>query len=122
MLNKKGFLGFLASSLIVKILIVTILAILVIPILMLVSPIIRWVMIVIIVFFIYDIVSKAFGNNILTFLFTGVLLYFLVYKYLYLTTMAVIFYFILSIGLMSVFVWGTKSVFGNKQLFGKKRK
>lgn len=114
-MKDKGFINFWGMSLVVKILIVIAIAVLLLPLLMTFFPVVRWVMIIIIVFFIYDIVSKAFGNNILTFLFTGVLLYFLIYKYLYVTTVAVIFYFMLSIGIMSVFVWGTKSVFGGKK-------
>jgi hypothetical protein len=112
---KRGFFGFWSASLVVKILIVIALALLVMPALMALFPVVRYVMIIIIVFFIYDIVSKAFGNNVLTYLFTGVLLYFLIYKYLYVTTIAVIFYFMLSIGIMSMFVWGTKSLFGHKK-------
>lgn len=111
----KGFFNFWSASLVIKILIVIAIALLILPILMTFFPVVRYVMIIIIVFFIYDIVSKAFGNNILTYLFTGVLLYFLIYKYLYITTVAVIFYFMLSIGIMSVFVWGTKSIFGSKK-------
>ncbi len=113
---KKGFIGiFGRMSLILKIFVITAMALLLIPILMTFLPVVRYVMILIIVFFIYDIVSKAFGNNILTYLFTGVLLYFLIFKYLYVSTIAVIFYFILSVGLMSMFVWGTKSVFGGRK-------
>ncbi len=114
-MNKKAFINFFGMSLVLKILVVMAIALLILPIMMRFFPVVRYVMIIIIVFFIYDIVSKAFGNNILTYLFTGVLLYFLIVRYLYFTTVAVIFYFMLSIGVMSVFVWGTKSVFGGKK-------
>ena len=107
--NKKAFLFslFKTQSLILKIIIITLLVILIVPLLMYAFPIAKYVMIAIIIFFIFDIVVRSFGNSVLTYLVTLVLLYFLVYKYLYLTTGALIFYFFLSAGVMSIFVWGT---------------
>jgi hypothetical protein len=107
--NKKAFLfGFLRTqSLIIKIILITIAVILIVPLLMYSFPIAKYVMIIIIIFFIFDIVVRSFGNNVLSYLVTAVLLYFLVYKYLFLTTSVLIFYFFLSAGIMSVFVWGT---------------
>jgi hypothetical protein len=110
--EKGGLFGmFNGMSLILKIIIVVVIAVLIIPGLMTVSPIVKYVMMAFLVFFLYEFVAKALGsNNILTFIVTGVLAYFVIYKYLYLSTSLMMMYVFLMFGLMSVFVWGTSSL------------
>jgi hypothetical protein len=95
------------SSLTLKILIITVLSLLIVPSLMYVFPIVKYVMIAIIIFFIYELVAKSFGNTLISFLFTGLICYFFVYRYLFLSSVLIVFYFFLGAGIMSVIVWGT---------------
>ncbi len=110
MLNKeKGFFG--AVPLIAKILIVSVVAILIVPGAMAIFPWVRYIIMGIIIFFIYENASQAFGEkHILTFIVTGIFAYFLVYKYLYLTSAIMMAYLFLGFGLVSVFFWGTSTI------------
>ena len=62
------------------------------------SPIIKYVIMAILVFFIYENVSKALGKGVLTIIITGVLAYFIIYKYLYLSASMMMFYIFLMFG------------------------
>lgn len=107
--SNKGFLG--ALPLIVKILIVSVVVIAIVPSAMAFFPWVRYIIMGLIVFFIYENVAQAFGEkHILTLIITGVLTYFLVYKYLYLTSTIMMAYLFLGFGLVSVFFWGTSTV------------
>ncbi|MCK9292661.1 MAG: hypothetical protein WCY27_00520 [archaeon] len=109
--QRGGIFGvFKGVPLIAKILIVTVLAVLVVPGAMIAFPIVKYVIMAILVFFIYENTSQAIGNNVLTFIITGVLSYFLIYKYLYLTASLMMFYLFLGFGLVSVFFWGTSTL------------
>jgi len=113
MLNdQKGFIGALgAMPLLLKILIVSVVAIMIVPTAMAIFPWVRYVIMGIIVFFIYENVAQAFGEkNILTFIVTGIIGYFLVFKYLYLASAVMMAYIFLGFGLVSVFFWGTSTL------------
>jgi len=101
------FSGF---PLILKILIVILIAVLVVPGAMALSPIVKYVIMAILVFFIYENVAKALGKGVLTIIITGVLAYFIIYKYLYLSASLMMFYIFLMFGVTSVFVWGTSTL------------
>jgi len=101
------FSGF---PLILKILIVILIAVLVVPGAMALSPIVKYVIMAILVFFIYENVAKALGKGVLTIILTGVLAYFIIYKYLYLSASLMMFYIFLMFGVTSVFVWGTSTL------------
>lgn len=117
-MNNRGFLG--AIPLIVKILLISVVAILIVPGAMALFPIVRYVIMGLIVFFIYENASQAFGEkNILTFIVTGILAYFLVYKYLYLSSAIMMAYLFLGFGVMSVFFWGTSTI--SRQRAAKRR-
>jgi chromate transport protein ChrA len=106
--NNKGLFGFFKpQSLVIKIILVIILSVIIVPSLMAIFPIVKYVMIAVICFFIFEIVQRSFGKNILTYLVTALILYFVVFKYLFLTTTLIIFYFFLATGVLSVFIWGT---------------
>jgi hypothetical protein len=110
MLNNKGGV-FGAVPLLVKILIVSVVAILIVPGFMVIFPWVKYIIMALIVFFIYENASQAFGEkNILTFIVTGILAYFLVYKYLFLTSAIMMGYLFLGFGLVSVFFWGTSTI------------
>lgn len=106
-----GFLDFIpflkGASLIWKILIVILLVVLIIPILTYAFPILKYILMIIIGFVIFGMVAEAFGNNIITFIVVGILLYFLLIKYFYLSTSLFLLYFFLTYGFMSVIIWGT---------------
>jgi hypothetical protein len=70
-------------------------------------PIVKYIIMAIIGFVIYGMVAEAFGNNVLTFIVVGILLYFILFKYFYISTAAFLLYFFLVYGFMSVFIWGT---------------
>jgi len=112
MMGQRGgiFSVFKGVPLLAKILIVTVLAVLIVPGAMIAFPIVKYVIMAILVFFIYENTSQAIGNNVLTFIITGVLSYFLIYKYLYLTASLMMFYLFLGFGLVSVFFWGTSTL------------
>ncbi len=117
--NQKGFIG--ALPLIVKILIISVIAVLIVPGAMAMFPLVRYVIMGLIIFFIYENTAQAFGEkHILTFIVTGVIAYFLVYKYLYLTSAIMMAYLFLGFGLVSVFFWGTSTI--SRQAAAKKRK
>jgi hypothetical protein len=110
MLNEKGNL-FGAIPLLMKILIVSVFAILIVPGAMAIFPWVKYIIMGLIIFFIYENAAQAFGEkNILTFIVTGILAYFLVYKYLYLTSAIMMAYLFLGFGLVSVFFWGTSTL------------
>lgn len=119
MLDKqRGFIG--AMPLLLKILIVSVVAILIVPAAMAVFPWVRYVIMGIIVFFIYENASQAFGEkNILTFIVTGIIAYFLVFKYLYVASAIMMAYIFLGFGLVSVFFWGTSTI--SRKAAAKKR-
>jgi glycogen synthase len=107
--NNKGFIG--ALPLIVKILVISVVAILIVPGAMFIFPWVKYVIMGLIIFFIYENAAQAFGEkHILTFIVTGILAYFLVYKYLYLTSAIMMAYLFLGFGLVSVFFWGTSTI------------
>ena len=109
--EKGGGLGlFSAMPLITKIVIVIVIAVLIVPGAMALSPIVKYVIMAILVFFIYDNVAKALGKGVLTIILTGVLSYFIIYKYLYLSASMMMFYVFLMFGVTSVFVWGTSTL------------
>jgi hypothetical protein len=114
----KGFIGGL--PLIIKILLVSVVVILIVPGAMVIFPWVKYVIMAIIVFFIYENSAQAFGEkNILTFIVTGILAYFLVYKYLFLTSAIMMAYLFLGFGLVSVFFWGTSTI--SRKAAAKKR-
>lgn len=107
--SNKGFFG--GIPLIAKILVVSVIAILIVPGAMAIFPWVKYVIMGLIVFFIYENAAQAFGEkNILTFIVTGILAYFLVYKYLFLTSAIMMAYLFLGFGLVSVFFWGTSTL------------
>jgi len=111
-MNNKGFFNLIfpflrGRSLVWKILIIILLVILVIPITVYFFPIAKYVIMIIIGFIIFGMVGQAFGNNILTFIIVGILLYFLLVKYFYVTSAMFLIYFFLMYGFMSVIIWGT---------------
>jgi len=112
MLGEKGSVLALFKTvpMIAKIAIVTIIAVLIVPGAMAVFPIAKYVIMALLIFFIYELVLRALGKGILTFVVTGMLAYFIVYKYLYLSASLMMFYIFLGFGLVSVFFWGTSTL------------
>lgn len=112
--SSKGF-SFNNLGLIAKILFIFIAIILLVPLIIYYYPIAKYIIMVIIAFFIFEIVARALGNNILTYVVTGVLLYFIIYKYFYLSTSVFLLYLLLSVGFTSVVIWGTTNLWKEKK-------
>ncbi|MDD3178241.1 MAG: hypothetical protein PHR26_01850 [Candidatus ainarchaeum sp.] len=112
MFSEKGkMLSFLGPiPMIFKIIIVIIIGVLIIPGAMVAFPVVKYLMMGIIVFFIYETIVNSIGKGILAYILTGVLAYFLVYKYLYLTASITMLYLFLGFGLISTFIWGTSTL------------
>lgn len=110
-MNQKGILNFISglknASLMWKILIVFLFVILLIPLITSIYPITKYIIMLIIGFIIYGMVSEAFGNSIITFIIVGILLYFILFKYFFVSSTIFLFYFFLMYGFLSVFIWGT---------------
>ena len=67
----------------------------------------------ILVFQIYTAVKSYLGDSILTIIFSGILIYFLVVKYFNETLVLYIFFFVLmSLQVLSLFIWGIGSTVG----------
>lgn len=113
--KQKGFIFglFKTESMIIKMLIIVVIAVLIVPSIMFVFPIARYVIAILIAFFLFELVAKALGNNIFTYLISLVLIYFLVWKYLFLSASLMMMYLFLGAGFFSVLIWGTAR-FSNK--------
>jgi|GEM_PF-1432142 len=107
--GEKGFLfGMLrVNSLILKIILILLIAILIVPSIMLVFPVARYIVGAIIGFFVFELIAKAFGNNVLTYIISAVIIYFLVFKYIFVSASLMMIYIFLGAGFFSVLIWGT---------------
>ncbi|MFH0905963.1 MAG: hypothetical protein V1824_01335 [archaeon] len=106
-LNQRGgLLDILGGGMIPKILLVLLLVMLSLPLMMMSFPIVKYVVAVIIGFFIYELVVGSLGEGVLSYLITGVLLYFIVFKYLLFSASLMMIYVLLTVGGTSVIIWG----------------
>lgn len=70
---------------------------------------------IILVFMIFSTVRGYLGDGILTIIFSGLLVYFLVIKYFQVTFLLYVFLFVLmSLQVLSLIIWGIGSTIGRK--------
>jgi len=108
--QEKGF-GLMSLPFYPRLIIVIIIALLIVPLLTYAFPIAKYIVLVLVSFWIYELVARSLGGTgFMTILITGILIYFLVYKYLFLTATAAMFYLFISLGLFSTLIFGGASV------------
>ena len=81
------------------------------PLLITVFPPAKYLFALIMIFVIYSTVRGYLGDGILTLLISGILVYFLVFKYLLITSSLWVFQILLAVGFGSVIMWGIGSRF-----------
>ncbi len=99
-LNEKGNL--------ILIIIIALVAIIVLPALVMAAfPLADIIMRLVLVFLIFSTVRSYLGSNIFTILLSGILIYFLVIKYAYVTaTLYVLLFFLLAFNVFSIVIFG----------------
>jgi len=81
------------------------------PLIMILFPQADLIMRIILVFLIFTTVRGYLGDGVLTLLISGVLIYFLVVKWAYLTaSLYMVFYVFLSFSVFSMLLWGLNSI------------
>ncbi|HLC36942.1 MAG TPA: hypothetical protein VJK05_05030 [archaeon] len=98
-MNQKG-------NLLIFILIGFVVVLLVPPILLSIFPPIRLLFQVAMIFMIYSMVKGYLGSSPLTMILSGVLIYFLVFKYVELTSVIWVFQTLLGFSFFSMVIWG----------------
>ncbi|MDO8648047.1 MAG: hypothetical protein Q7R70_06585 [Candidatus Diapherotrites archaeon] len=81
------------------------------PLIITVFPAAKYLFALIMVFIIWSTVRGYLGDGILTYLFTGILIYFLVIKWLTVTSSLFVFQILLGVGFGSVIMWGVGTRF-----------
>jgi len=92
-----------------------ILASLTMPILMKLVPAADLIVKIMLVFVIITTVRNYMGNGVITLIISGILIYFLVFKWAWLASGVWFFTILMSFGLASVFVWGTSKIIPSQQ-------
>ena len=77
-----------------------------IPIIMWLFPYANILMRIILIFLIFTIVRGYLGDGTLTLIISGVLIYFLAFKYAYIAATAYVLYILMGFSFLSVIVWG----------------
>jgi hypothetical protein len=85
------------------------------PILMKFFPAVDLIVKIILIFVIITTVRQYLGNNVLTLIVSGILIYFLVLKWAWVASSIWFFTILMSFGLASVFVWGTSKIIPAQQ-------
>lgn len=76
------------------------------PLIMKIFPLADILFRILMVFIIFSIVRGYLGEGLMTWIISGVLIYFLVWKYAYLTASVYVLQMLLGVGFASVIVWG----------------
>ncbi|MFH1752516.1 MAG: hypothetical protein ABH821_06300 [archaeon] len=105
-MNEKSFTGNEKGNLIIIILMGFLAVMLLPPIAMTIFPPAKWLFAIIIVFVIYSMVRTYIGSPFLSIAITGVLVYFLVWKYLMFTSSIFVMQLLLGVGFGSALIWG----------------
>ncbi len=79
------------------------------PIVLYMFPAAKYLFQLIMVFTVYAMVRGYIGEGMITLLITGVLVYFLVFKYPLVTSSVWVFQLLLGVGFTSVVMWGIRS-------------
>ncbi len=103
---EKSFLANQKGNLLLIIVAVMIGVVLLLPVLMKVFPPADIIVRIILVFVILTTVRGYLGNGIMTLIISGILIYFLVFKWAWLGASVWLFITLLSIGFFGVIVWG----------------
>lgn len=77
-----------------------------IPLIMWLFPYANILMRIILVFLIFTIVRGYLGDGTLTLIISAILIYFLAFKYAYITATAYVLYILMGFSFLSVIVWG----------------
>lgn len=81
------------------------------PMIMVIFPPAKYLFALIMVFIIFSTVRGYLGDGILTYVLSGILIYFLVFKYLLITSSLWVFQILLGVGFGSVIMWGVGTRF-----------
>jgi len=79
---------------------------LLVPLIMWAFPYADILMRIILIFLIFTIVKGYLGDGTLTLIISGVLIYFLAFKYAYIASTAYVLYILMGFSFLSVIVWG----------------
>ena len=81
------------------------------PLIITAFPAAKYLFALIMVFVIWSTIRGYLGDGLLTYVFTGVLIYFLVFKWLLITSSLFVFQILLGVGFGSVIMWGVGTRF-----------
>jgi len=81
------------------------------PLIITVFPPAKYLFALIMVFILFSTVRGYLGDGVLTYVISGILIYFLVFKYLMVTSSLWVFQILLGVGFGSVIMWGVGTRF-----------
>lgn len=81
------------------------------PIIIEIVPAAKYLFALIMIFVIFSTVRGYLGDGVLTWVISGILIYFLVFKYLLVTASLWVFQILLAVGFGSVIMWGVGTRF-----------
>jgi len=81
------------------------------PLIITLVPAAKYLFALIMIFVIFSTVRAYLGDGILTWVISGILIYFLVFKYLMITASLWVFQILLAVGFGSVIMWGVGTRF-----------